>query len=87
MRTHQCAVFELAIAHAVEEIQKEKSITREEMAAALEMPELEVTAFELGERRLSAGGLLVLLDLFRLSWQDFEKRLKKHIDRARSEIK
>ena len=59
---------------------------REQVAAMLEVTDLGVTRIETGEETLSAGGLILLLGLFGLTWEEFAFRLRAHLPEAESEI-
>jgi plasmid maintenance system antidote protein VapI len=83
---HKRAAYELAVGLALRELHEEHHAMRERVAAALEVPELAVTRIETGEEKLSAGGLILLLNLFNLSWDAFLERVRKHLPDAESEI-
>jgi hypothetical protein len=76
----------LAVGLALRELHEEHHALREHVAAALEVPDLAVTRIETGEEKLSAGGLILLLGLFNLSWDAFLQRVQKHLPDAESEI-
>ena len=59
---------------------------RSKVAQALEVTELAVTRIETGEERLTAGGLILLLKLFDLSWDEFMRRVESNLGKAEAEI-
>jgi transcriptional regulator with XRE-family HTH domain len=83
---HKRATYDLAIGLALRELQNEHHVMRERIAAALEVTELGVTRIETGEEPLTAGGLILLLGLFNLSWEEFMKRVEAHLAEGESEI-
>jgi len=83
---HNRATLDLAIGLALRELCEERGAMREQVAAALELTDLGVTRIETGEETLSAGGLILLLNLFGLTWEEFLWRLKAHLPDAESEI-
>ena len=80
------ATYDLAIGFTLRELHDEQRIPRVEVAEALEIDELAVTRIETGEERMSAGDLLLLLELFDLSWDDFLGRVKSNLARAEAAI-
>jgi plasmid maintenance system antidote protein VapI len=83
---HKHATYDLAVGLALRELQAEHHALRGRIAAALEVPELAVTRIETGEEKLSAGGLILLLELFNLSWESFLERVQRHLPEAESDI-
>ncbi len=83
---HKRASYELAVGLALRELQEEHHAMRERVAEALEISDLAVTRIETGEEKLSAGGLILLLNLFNLSWDAFIARVQKHLPDAEAEI-
>lgn len=83
---HKRATYDLAIGLALRELQKEHRAMRERVAAALEVTELGVTRIETGEEPLTAGGLILLLGLFNLSWEAFMQRVEAHFFEAEADI-
>jgi transcriptional regulator with XRE-family HTH domain len=83
---HKKAAYELAIGFALRSLQEEKKVSRERLAKALEIGELAVTRIETGEERMSAGDLVLMLELFGISWDDFYSRVKKSLPAAESAI-
>jgi transcriptional regulator with XRE-family HTH domain len=59
---------------------------RSKVAQALEVTELAVTRIETGEERLTAGGLILLLRLFDLSWDEFMRHVESNLGKAEAEI-
>jgi transcriptional regulator with XRE-family HTH domain len=84
---HKKDTYNLAIGLVLEELHNERKLTREQIAEALELPELAVTRVEHGSETLSAGSLVLLLDLFDVSWDDFIKRVRANLDKAESHIR
>lgn len=83
---HNRATLDLAVGLALRELCEERFAMREQVAAALELSDLAVTRIETGEETISAGGLILLLNLFDLTWAEFLLRLKGHLPDAESEI-
>jgi len=83
---HKRATYDLAVGLALRELHKEHHALRERVAAALEVSELGVTRIETGEENLTAGGLILLLGLFNLSWEAFLGRVQAHLAEAEAEI-
>ena len=83
---HKRAAYDLAVGLALRELHKERHAMRERVGAALEVTGLGVTRIETGEEPLTAGGVILLLKLFDLSWEDFLERVQRHLPEAESEI-
>jgi hypothetical protein len=83
---HKRATYDLAVGLALRELHEQRHAMRERVAAALEVTELGVTRIETGEEKLSAGGLILLLTLFNLSWEEFLRRVEAHLAAAEAEI-
>lgn len=83
---HKRAAYDLAVGLALRELCEERHAMRERVAAALELTEIGVTRIETGEETLSAGGLILLLGLFNLAWEDILGRVQTHLPEAESEI-
>jgi transcriptional regulator with XRE-family HTH domain len=83
---HKRAAYDLAVGLALRQLHKERHAMRERMAAALEVTELGVTRIETGEEPMTAGGLILLLGLFNLSWEEFIGRVEAHLAEGESEI-
>jgi plasmid maintenance system antidote protein VapI len=83
---HSRAAYDLAVSQVMDELHDESGKTRAELAQTLEMPDLEVTRIEHGAEPLTAGGLLVLMKFYGLSWQDFEARVSAALPKAQETI-
>ncbi len=83
---HKRATYDLAVGLALRELHEERHAMRERVAAALELTDLGVTRIETGEETLTAGGLILLLGLFNLTWEEFLGRVQTHLAEAESEI-
>lgn len=83
---HKRAIYDLAVGITLRELQNERHAMRERVAEALEVSELGVTRIETGEEPLTAGGLILLLELFNLSWEEFMTRVAAHLAQGESEI-
>ena len=84
---HKKETYNLAVGLVLQELHKERKLPRESIAEALELSELEVTRVEHGAETLSAGSLLLLLDLFDVTWEDFMGRVRANLDTAESQIR
>jgi transcriptional regulator with XRE-family HTH domain len=84
---HKKETYNLAIGIVLEELHDEHRLQREKIADALEISELEVTQVEHGATTMSAGSLLLLLDLFDISWDDFMSRVRTNLDKAEARIR
>lgn len=84
---HKRAVYDLAVAHVVRDLHLERRLSRDLVAQALEVSDLELTRIEHGSEALSAGGLLLLLDHFQIGWPEFRQRVQKHLGEAESEMR
>ncbi len=51
------------------------------------MPDLEVTRIEHGSEPLTAGGLMILLDLYGLSWPELVEKVAAKLPRAEEAIR
>jgi len=83
---HKRATYDLAVGLALRELHKERHAMRERVAEALEVTDLGVTRIEKGAESLTAGGLILLLELFNLSWEEFMGRVAAHLAEGESEI-
>lgn len=83
---HKRAAYDLAVGLTLRQLSEEREMQRAEIAAALEVTELAVTRFEIGEEKLSAGGLILLLKLFDMSWDAFLERVTANLPSAEAEI-
>ena len=84
---HKKETYNLAIGLTLQELHEERKMPREKIAEALEISELAVTRVEHGAEIMTAGSLVLLLDLFDVSWDDFLKRVKSHLDAAEAQIR
>lgn len=84
---HKKETYNLAIGLVLQELHAERKLPREKIAEALEIDELGVTRVEHGAEIMSAGSLVLLLDLFDVSWDDFMKRVKANLDKAEAQIR
>ena len=84
---HKKETYNLAIGIVLQELHQERKLPREQIAEALEITELAVTRVEHGAETMSAGSLLLLLDLFDVSWDDFMKRVKANLVKAEAQIR
>jgi transcriptional regulator with XRE-family HTH domain len=80
------AAYNLAIGMTLGQLQDEQRVQREKIADALEIDELAVTRIEHGSETLTAGGLVLLLDVFGISWDDFMARVQANLPEAQSRI-
>lgn len=83
---HKRATYDLAVGLALRELCEERHAMRERVAATLELTELGVTRIETGEETLTAGGLILMLGLFNLTWEEFLGRVQAHLPEAESEV-
>jgi transcriptional regulator with XRE-family HTH domain len=80
------AAYNLAIGMTVAQLIDEKKVQREKIAEALDISELAIPHIERGGEALSAGGLILLLDIFGMSWDDFLARVKTNLPEAQKQI-
>lgn len=80
------AAYNLAIGLTLAQLHEEQKLQREKIADALEISELAVTRIEHGSETLSAGSLVLLLDVFGISWDDFMARVKANLPEAQKRI-
>ena len=83
---HKRATYDLAVGLTLRELHEERKAMRSKVAQALEVTELAVTRIETGEERLTAGGLILLLSFFGLSWDEFMRRVESNLGKAEAEI-
>jgi transcriptional regulator with XRE-family HTH domain len=83
---HKRATYDLAVGLALRELCEERHAMRERVAAILELTDLGVTRIETGEETLTAGGLILMLGLFNLTWEEFLRRVQSHLSEAESEV-
>lgn len=84
---HKKETYNLAIGLVLQELHDEQKLPREKIAEALEIDELAVTRVEHGAETMSAGSLVLLLDLFQVSWDDFMRRVRANLDKAEARIR
>jgi hypothetical protein len=84
---HKKETYNLAIGIVLQELHAERKLPREKIAEALEISEFDVTRMEHGAETMSAGSLVLLLDLFDVSWDDFMQRVKANLSTAESRIR
>lgn len=83
---HNRAQLELAIAETIRKLHGASGLERNAIAQALEMPELEITRLENGSEPVSAGGLMILLKLYDISWEDFIGKVAEELPGAGDRI-
>lgn len=83
---HKRATYDLAVGLTLRELHEERKAMRSKVAQALEVTELAVTRIETGEERLTAGGLILLLRIFDLSWDEFMRHVESNLGKAEAEI-
>lgn len=84
---HKKETYNLAIGLVLQELHAEAKLQREQIAEALEISEMAVTRVEHGSEIMSAGSLVLLLDLFDVSWEDFTRRVRANLDKAAAQIR
>ncbi len=84
---HKKETYNLAIGLVLQELHNERKLQREKIAEALELSELAVTRIEHGSETMSAGSLVLLLELFDVTWEDFIRRVRANLDTAESQIR
>lgn len=84
---HKKETYNLAIGLVLQELHAEAKLQREQIAEALEISEMAVTRVEHGSEIMSAGSLVLLLDLFDVSWDDFTRRVRANLDKAAAQIR
>ena len=84
---HKKETYNIAIGLVLQELHAEAKLQREQIAEALEISEMAVTRVEHGAETMSAGSLVLLLDLFHVSWDDFMRRVRANLDTAASQIR
>ena len=84
---HKKETYNLAIGLVLQELHAEAKLQREQIAEALEISEMAVTRVEHGAETMSAGSLVLLLDLFDVSWDDFMRRVRANLETAAAQIR
>jgi len=80
------AAYNLAIGMTLQQLHEESRIQREQIAEKLEISALAVTRIKHGSETLSAGGLVLLLEVFDISWDDFLSRTRANLPEAHRRI-
>lgn len=80
------AAYNLAIGMTLQQLHEEQKIQREQIADKLEISELAVSRIEHGGETLSAGSLVLLLEVFGISWDDFMVRVRANLPEAQKRI-
>lgn len=83
---HKKAIYNLAVGLTLRELHDERHIEREKLAEALEISDLTVTRIENGAERMTAGELILMLDVFNLGWEDFMTRVKANLEKAEAQM-
>ncbi|HKJ60719.1 MAG TPA: helix-turn-helix transcriptional regulator [Hyphomicrobiales bacterium] len=84
---HKKDTYNLAIGLVLQELHEEQKLRREKIAEALEITELAVTRVEHGSEPMSAGSLVLLLELFDVSWDEFIRRVRANLEKAEAQIR
>jgi transcriptional regulator with XRE-family HTH domain len=84
---HKKDTYNLAVGLVLQELHEEQKLPREKIAEVLELSELGVTRVEHGSEPMSAGSLVLLLELFDVSWDEFIKRVRANLDKAEAQIR
>ena len=79
---HDKAVYNIAVGMALKDLQDERNIDREKLAAALDTDGQSISKIEHGELRMTAGELILMMDLFDLPWDDFIERVRAKLSEA-----
>ena len=79
---HDKAVYNIAVGMALKDLQDERNIDREKLAAALDTDGQSISKIEHGELRMTAGELILMMDLFDLPWDDFIERVRAKLPEA-----
>ncbi|MGE0628153.1 MAG: helix-turn-helix domain-containing protein [Hyphomicrobiaceae bacterium] len=80
------AIYDLATGFTLRNLHDESRLPREKVADVLEIDELTVTRIEIGEDRMSAGDLVLLLDLFDVTWDEFLAKVKSNLAKAEAAL-
>jgi plasmid maintenance system antidote protein VapI len=83
---HKAAAYDLAVGRTLKGLHEERHVERAKLAEALEVSEFDVTKIEHGEVRLTAGELILMLELFKLDCKDFLDRVKMNLPGAESSM-
>lgn len=80
---HKKAIYNLAVGITLKELHEENRIDRAKLATALEISEFGVNKIENGSERMTAGELILALELFDIPWDDFMARVTSNMPRAK----
>jgi transcriptional regulator with XRE-family HTH domain len=80
------AAYNLAVGITLQQLHEEQKVQREKIAETLDIDELAVSRYENGSEELSAGALILLLDIFGITWDDFLARVKANLPEAQKRI-
>jgi transcriptional regulator with XRE-family HTH domain len=79
---HDKAVYNIAVGMTLKELQDERNIDRDKLAAALDTDAQSISKIEHGELRMTAGELILMIDKLDLPWEDFIKRVHAKLPEA-----
>jgi transcriptional regulator with XRE-family HTH domain len=79
---HDKAVYNIAVGMTLKELHDERNIDREKLAEALDTDGQSISKMEYGREPMSAGELILMIDLFDLPWDDFLKRVRAKLPEA-----
>lgn len=79
---HKKATYNLAVGLTLRELQDERQIDRARLAEALQTSELDISKIENGSVRMTAGELILMMELFDLEWADVLTRITRNLPRA-----
>ena len=79
---HKKATYNLAVGLTLKNLHDERHLERTKLAEALEISELSVNKIENGSERMTAGELILALELFDIPWADFIERIKTNLPKA-----
>jgi transcriptional regulator with XRE-family HTH domain len=80
------AAYNLAIGLTLAQLHAEQKVQRDKIADTLEISELAVSRIEHGGETLTAGGLILLLEVFGISWDDFMAKVTANLPEAQKRI-
>ena len=76
---HKKATYNLAVGLTLRELQDERQVDRARLAEALQTSELDISKIENGSVRMTAGELILMMELFDLEWADFLTRITRNL--------
>jgi transcriptional regulator with XRE-family HTH domain len=79
---HDKAVYNIAVGMTLKELQDERNIDRDKLAAALDTDAQSISKIGHGELRMTAGELILMIDTLDLPWDDFIKRVRAKLPEA-----